>query len=92
MEFEGLKSTNPDNKNYTVINFIDWYFRTYENLFHVFSRNQSLTGKFVANKVATNGDAGGDKFIRNGLLPAIVLSGNSNVLNSLGRMESYQIE
>ena len=46
--------------------------------FLFFSRNQSLTSKFVASKVATNGNAGGDKFIRIRLLPAILLPGNSN--------------
>ena len=79
MEFEGLKRVRTLKTGITqsLILLTD-IFRTYENLFLVFSRNQSLTSKFVASKVATNGNAGGDKFIRIRLLPAILLPGNSN--------------
>ena len=80
MEFEGLKRVRTLIRGITqsLILLTD-IFALMKIYFMFFSRNQSLTSKFVASKVATNGDAEADKFIRNGLLPAIVLSGNSNV-------------
>ena len=79
MEFEGLKRVRTLKTGITqsLILLTD-IFALMKIYFLFFSRNQSLTSKFVASKVATNGNAGGDKFIRIRLLPAILLPGNSN--------------
>lgn len=81
MEFEGLKRVRTLVTGITqlLILLTDTFALMKIYFMFFFSRNQSLTSKFVASKVSTNGDTGGDKFIRNRLLPAIVLSGNSNV-------------
>ena len=82
MEFEGLKRvrTLVTGITQSLILLTDTFalMKIYF-MFFFFPRKQSLTSKFVASKVSTNGDTRGDKFTRNRLLPAIVLSGNSNV-------------